>query len=122
MAQDNLTIERIKKAHPKLRDELEQLYLECNNTVLGKGVRLRFSHVLRTLEEQEELFAKGRTKPGKKVTNAKPGQSYHNYGLAFDIVLLYDNVETAHLKKLLGICLEMGQRQKSRLERSSQFL
>lgn len=91
MAQDNLTIERIKKAHPELRDELEQHYLECNNTILGKGVRLRFSHVFRTLEEQAELFAKGRTKPGKRVTNAKPGQSYHNYGLAFDIVLLYDN-------------------------------
>jgi peptidoglycan L-alanyl-D-glutamate endopeptidase CwlK len=31
------------------------------------------------------LYAIGRTKPGKKVTKAKGGTSYHNYGLAFDI-------------------------------------
>lgn len=42
----------------------------------------------RTMEEQAELYAKGRTKAGKIVTKAKPGQSYHNYGLAFDWVPL----------------------------------
>ena len=44
----------------------------------------------RTEAEQLELYAQGRTKPGKIVTNAKGGQSYHNYGLAIDIVLLVD--------------------------------
>lgn len=38
----------------------------------------------RTMEEQAELYACGRTKPGKIVTKAQPGQSAHNYGLAFD--------------------------------------
>ena len=43
----------------------------------------------RTMEEQAALYTKGRTKqPGKIVTKAKPGQSYHNYGLAFDWVPL----------------------------------
>ena len=43
----------------------------------------------RTMEEQAALYAKGWTKqPGKIVTKAKPGQSYHNYGLAFDWVPL----------------------------------
>jgi peptidoglycan L-alanyl-D-glutamate endopeptidase CwlK len=36
------------------------------------------------------LFAQGRTKAGAIVTKAKGGQSYHNYGLAIDIVLLVD--------------------------------
>ena len=40
--------------------------------------------------EKEALYAKGRTKKGSKATNAKGGQSIHNYGLAFDIVLMYD--------------------------------
>lgn len=84
---DKLTIERIKKAHPLIREELNGYYLECNNK-LPKGVRLRFSHVYRTNEEQDELFAK---RP--KVTNAKGGQSIHNYGLAFDIVILFDKDE-----------------------------
>jgi len=82
---DQLTIERIKTAHPKLRAELLQQYKEANN-LLGKGARLRFAYVYRTAKEQNDLFNK---RP--KVTNAKAGQSIHNYGLAFDIVLLYDN-------------------------------
>lgn len=39
---------------------------------------------LRTYERQRDLYAKGRTAPGSRVTNAKPGQSYHNFGLAVD--------------------------------------
>jgi peptidoglycan LD-endopeptidase CwlK len=81
---DKLTIERIEKAHPLIREELKQYYLEVNKK-LPKGVRLRFSHVYRTNEEQDKLYAK---RP--KVTNAKGGQSIHNYGLAFDIVILFD--------------------------------
>jgi peptidoglycan L-alanyl-D-glutamate endopeptidase CwlK len=42
----------------------------------------------RTMEEQAALYAKGRTIIGKIVTKAKPGESYHNYGLAFDWVPL----------------------------------
>ncbi|MGL5346303.1 MAG: peptidoglycan-binding protein [Peptostreptococcaceae bacterium] len=38
----------------------------------------------RTIKEQDELYAKGRTTKGPKVTNARGGYSYHNYGLAFD--------------------------------------
>ena len=82
--QDNLTIDRIYKSHPKIKEELLFLYLQCNN-MLPKNVRLRFSYVFRSPEEQHALFLK---RP--KVTNADSWQSIHNYGLAFDIVLLYD--------------------------------
>lgn len=81
---DKITIERIKLMHPSLRTKTLEDYTAANN-VLGKGVRLRFTHTLRTFAEQDNLYKK---RP--KVTNAKAGQSYHNYGLAFDIVLLYD--------------------------------
>jgi len=81
---DKITLDRIEKAHPIIREKLKAHYLECNNK-LPIGVRLRFSHVLRTFKEQDELFAK---RP--KVTNAKGGQSIHNYGLAFDYVVLLD--------------------------------
>lgn len=87
---DQLTLERIKLLHPKIRDEVREIYLDVNYYLLGKGVRLRFSHTLRTIKEQNDLYALGRTKPGKIVTNAKGGQSYHQYGVAFDIVLLLD--------------------------------
>lgn len=90
MAADQITLDRIALMHPKVRQELQDAYMHANNNILGKGVRLRFSHTLRTMSEQEALYAQGRTKPGNIVTNAKAGSSYHNYGLAFDIVLLYD--------------------------------
>jgi peptidoglycan L-alanyl-D-glutamate endopeptidase CwlK len=35
-------------------------------------------------KEQNDLYAKGRTKPGRKVTNAKYGYSNHNFGIALD--------------------------------------
>ena len=56
------------------------------------GIAVLVTQGLRTWEEQDALYAKGRTVPpiGKKyiVTKAKGGQSYHNFGLAFDIVVL----------------------------------
>lgn len=39
----------------------------------------------RSCAEQDALYAQGRTKPGNIVTNAKCGQSLHNYGVAFDV-------------------------------------
>lgn len=81
---DQLTIERIKLAHPNIRKELNDFYIECNNK-LQKGVRLRFSSVYRTPTEQTALYNQ---KP--KVTNARAWQSIHNYGLAFDYVILLD--------------------------------
>jgi peptidoglycan L-alanyl-D-glutamate endopeptidase CwlK len=41
---------------------------------------------LRTNAEQDALYAQGRTTPGPIVTNARGGQSAHNYGLAIDVV------------------------------------
>lgn len=81
---DSLTIQRITQAHPKIREQLLQDYKDANN-LLGKNVRLRFSYVYRTPKEQHEIFLK---RP--KVTKADAWQSIHNYGLAFDIVILID--------------------------------
>ena len=94
---DKITIDRISTLHPKIRKKVLDAYTHVNNRLLGKGVRLRFTHTTRTIEEQDELFAQGRTKlfdrKGKRlgiVTKAKGGQSIHNYHLAWDIVLLLD--------------------------------
>jgi peptidoglycan LD-endopeptidase CwlK len=91
---DQLTLTRIDTLHPKIKEEVKNIYL--NEVVPAlKTVTCRFAYTLRTIKEQNDLYALGRTKlfdaNGKRlgiVTNAKGGQSYHNYGLAFDIVLL----------------------------------
>lgn len=86
---DSVTLERIKLLHPKLRDEALEIYEEICKRLTGKAM-CRFSFTLRTFAEQDALFAQGRTKPGKIVTNARGGLSMHNYGLAIDVVLLLD--------------------------------
>lgn len=84
------TQERISKLHPSIRDEVFNIIQACNNALTGKA-KLRITQGLRTFEEQEALYAKGRIVSGKKVTNAKAGQSIHNYGFAVDICLIIDN-------------------------------
>jgi peptidoglycan LD-endopeptidase CwlK len=51
----------------------------------ANGIRIKVISGLRTYEEQDALYAKGRTEPGPKVTNARSGYSNHNFGIAFDI-------------------------------------
>ena len=63
--------------------------LQASNFLAGckaAGIDLLVTCTLRSLEEQATLYAKGRTTPGPIVTNAKPGSSAHNYGLALDVV------------------------------------
>lgn len=40
----------------------------------------------RPYDEQTELYAQGRTKPGRVVTQARAGESSHNFGIAADLV------------------------------------
>ena len=86
---DKTTLDRISLLHPKLRDEALEIYKEVCEALKGKAM-CRFSFTLRTVAEQDALFAQGRTKPGPIVTKAKGLMSYHNYGLAIDIVLVVD--------------------------------
>jgi peptidoglycan LD-endopeptidase CwlK len=48
------------------------------------GMDVRITSVFRSWDEQDRLYAQGRTTPGSIITNARGGESYHNWGLAFD--------------------------------------
>lgn len=52
-----------------------------------KGIDVVITQGYRSTEEQDELYRQGRTAEGAIVTNAKGGQSYHNYGLAVDFAI-----------------------------------
>jgi peptidoglycan L-alanyl-D-glutamate endopeptidase CwlK len=54
----------------------------------AQGIDLLVTSTYRDNECQTLLYAQGRTKPGDIVTNAKAGESYHNYRCAFDVVPL----------------------------------
>lgn len=94
---DQKTLEKIQLLHPKLREEVKDLYLNKIVPALSGKAMCRFAFTLRTFAEQDALYAQGRTKlydvNGNKlgkVTNAKGGQSIHNFGCAIDIVLIID--------------------------------
>ncbi len=64
----------------------------------------------RTFEEQDALYAIGRTRPGRKVTNARGGYSNHNFGIALDFGVFRDGKYldeksphlAAHVHRLAG--------------------
>ena len=58
---------------------------EFMKTVTDAGITIKIISATRTFAQQDELFSHGRTKPGPKVTNARGGQSNHNFGVAWDI-------------------------------------
>lgn len=78
---DAKTDAKIQTLHPKLRAIASKFVNEVQKRL---GHKIRITDGYRTFAEQDKLYAQGRTTSGKKVTNAKGGQSYHNYGLAFD--------------------------------------
>lgn len=76
------------KLHPWLDYKLGLLLKECEK----KGIYLIITEGFRTVAYQDSLYAQGRTKPGKVVTNAK-GKDYssqHQWHIAFDIAMNYD--------------------------------
>ncbi|TXG81123.1 MAG: M15 family peptidase [Spirochaetes bacterium] len=89
---DKITEQRINLLHPKIREEVKKLIIEANS-VISSSLTIRIVQGLRTIAEQDALYAQGRTLPGKIVTKAKGGSSYHNYGLAIDFAFLIDGKE-----------------------------
>lgn len=83
---DNISIQRLNLLHPLIREEAIKAYKEAV-ALTPVGVHPVIVQTLRTFEEQDALYQKGRTRPGAKVTNAKPGSSFHQYGLAIDFCL-----------------------------------
>ena len=93
----------IKELHPIVGLKAARLVQSCN----GQGIDLLITSTYRDHQSQNALYAIGRTMPGKKVTNAKGGQSFHNFRVAFDVVPLVngkavwnDNGLWQHIGKL----------------------
>lgn len=74
---------KIDTLHPAIKDEVARLVKNVNDNVLTGSVNMLVTQGLRTFAEQDTLY-----KQVPKVTNAKGGQSIHNYGLAFDFCLI----------------------------------
>lgn len=73
--------------HPAIRDKAIDAYNEAVK-ITPVGVHPYIDQTMRTFAESAKLYAQGRTAPGSIVSNAKAGQSWHNYGLALDFHLI----------------------------------
>jgi len=89
---------------------------EAARIFLGKlraaGLDARIISGTRTWAEQNELFRQGRFgNPGPVITNARGGQSNHNFGIAWDIGLFDQGrylTDSPLYKKAAGIGLAPG--------------
>lgn len=86
---DAISLQRANLLHPLVRREVIET-IEAIEAGLPPTVKIRIVQGLRTIAEQDAIYAQGRTKPGAIVTHAKGGSSFHNYGLAFDFAIMYD--------------------------------
>ena len=120
----------VAKLHPAVQPKFENFIRAAKYMAHESGYDVKAISGLRTWDEQDALYAKGRTTPGPKVTNAKAGFSNHNFGLAIDIGVFSKDGKKYHgehplytelgpLGESLG--LEWGGRWKFRDEPHYQF-
>ena len=104
----------ITKLHPRLQAKFKLLQKKCAQ----EGIKIRATECLRTAKEQDALYAKGRTAPGPKVTNAsgKDAKSMHQWGVAVDIVIDMDtdkdgdvDIRDLYNAKLLNVVGKIGE-------------
>jgi peptidoglycan L-alanyl-D-glutamate endopeptidase CwlK len=67
-----------------LNPKVAAMCSEFINQCKAKNIDVIITSTYRDTESQNALYAQGRTTAGKIVTNAKGGQSFHNWKVAFD--------------------------------------
>jgi peptidoglycan L-alanyl-D-glutamate endopeptidase CwlK len=93
MAVDERSEQNIKTLKPEVQVLARRLIEEAT----AQGIHVKVISGYRSYAEQDELYAKGRTEPGPRVTKARGGYSWHNFQIAFDIGIFSEDG-----KKYLG--------------------
>ena len=73
----------LEALHPAMRQSVKQLLEQF----AIEQIPFRVFEAFRSPVRQDWLYSQGRKRPGAKVTNARPWESYHQYGMAVDFVL-----------------------------------
>lgn len=108
---DKRSLDNLNTLHPKFKSSAIAAWTVAQS-MMPSNVQIIVIQGLRTFEESDELYAQGRTKPGAIVTNAPAGESYHNYGLAFDFAMVTngkdDNIVGPNWMKVVTIMKRYG--------------
>lgn len=89
----------LAQANRKLTNGMDPDVAAITRTVItelaAEGLPIGIAQGFRTKQEQDDLYASGRTRPGKIVTYAKGGKSNHNFGVAVDLFVYADGGKRA---------------------------
>ena len=115
MTADPRSEENILTLDPAVQEVARRFLEQANDSLKESGLTAKIISGTRSYAEQDLLYAKGRTTPGRRVTNAPGGHSNHNFGIAFDIGLFRGKSylpESHHYQRLgqigKGLGLEWG--------------
>jgi peptidoglycan L-alanyl-D-glutamate endopeptidase CwlK len=78
--------ERSYKVFDGLQADFKERVIRWYEECMAEGLKILVYCGYRSNEDQEKLYKQGRSTKGNKVTNARAGQSFHNYGRAIDFV------------------------------------
>lgn len=95
---------QIYDLHPIVQTLSKKFIAACE----GAGIDIIITSTYRDFESQNALYAQGRTTAGKIVTNAKAGQSFHNFRVAFDFVPVIHGKAQWDDLTLFAECGEIG--------------
>ncbi len=96
----------------KIEDLVPEMQEKCKSFIelcKKNGIDVIITSTYRDYESQQALYDQGRTKPGNKVTNAKPGYSYHNFRVAFDFCPIVNGKAEWNDIKLYTKCGVIGE-------------
>ena len=71
-----------------LHASIQPLAQQLVEAAAREGIIITITQGHRSTAEQDALYAKGRTVPGSVVTGVQGGESWHNFGLAFDVAIV----------------------------------
>jgi len=108
---DNISEARLIGLHPVLQDKARQFVDQCD----AEGITVRITQGYRSYNEQLELWQKGRDEhgniinPSLVVTHARPGYSWHSYGMAFDFCPMVNGIPEWGNPPLWDRCIAIGE-------------
>lgn len=81
----NASETNLKRLHPAVEAGAKDLIRVAHSCY---NIDIKITQGYRSIQQQNALYEQGRSKAGEVVTNARGGESMHNYGLAVDFVQL----------------------------------
>ena len=98
-AKDKVEYQSTSNSISSLNSYVAKLAIKFIDRAKANNLEVRILTTFRSWDEQDKLYAQGRNAPGNIITNTKGGASYHNWGLAFDVVLFENGVISHDLRK-----------------------